>query len=187
MWPTWPEYPGTHSLQNLRQFGRNRVPYIDLYRQLRRAVCSPPGGELLYSSVVRPTLEYACPVWHTSITIAQSNKIELIQKRALSIIFGSFVFDEYDSFCVANNIQTLKDRRESLCKNFFNKSVLNVCGFLHHLISKPVNHEQLSILRNARQYYVPKTRTSRFQKSFIVHALLNYIWCVFLLFFMREP
>jgi hypothetical protein len=144
-------------------------------KQLKRNSIQPLDLLYFYSSVIRPTLEYACPVWHTSITIAQSNKIELIQKRALSIIFGSFVFDEYDSFCVANNIQTLNDRRESLCKNFFNKSVLNVCGSLHHLISKPVNHEQLSILRNARQYYVPITRTSRFQKSFIVHALLNYI------------
>ena len=143
-------------------------------KQLRRNDVQPPDLFYFYTAVVRPILEYACPAWHTSITTAQSNKLEVIQKRALSIIFGTFVFEEYNNFCAANQIQSLKERRDSLCKDFFNKSVLNEAGSLHHLIYKPENSEHLSILRNPRQYSIPTARTSRFKKSFLIYGLNNY-------------
>ena len=143
-------------------------------KQLRRNNVQPPDLLYFYTAVVRPILEYACPAWHTSITTAQSNKLEVIQKRALSIIFGMFVFEEYNNFCIANRIQTLKERRDSLCKNFFNKSVLNETGSLHYLINKPVNSDHLSTLRNPRCYSIPTARTSRFKQSFIIHGLDNY-------------
>ena len=126
-----------------------------------------------YTAVIRPILEYACLAWHTSITTAQSNKLEIIQKRALSVIFGVFIFEEYDNFCVANQIQSLKDRRDSLCKSFFNKFVLNETGS-QHLIYKTINFENLSMLRNPRHYSAPIARTSRFKKSFIMHGLHDY-------------
>ena len=48
----------------------------------------PPSHSLrLYTSFVRPHLEYACPVWHPGISLEESDKIESIQKRALRIIF----------------------------------------------------------------------------------------------------
>jgi len=39
-------------------------------------------------SVIRPVLEYACPVWHNSLTTEQSDRIETIQKRTLKVISG---------------------------------------------------------------------------------------------------
>ena len=42
-----------------------------------------------YTSVIRPILEYACPEWHTSLTKEQTKQIEVIQKRALRIIFST--------------------------------------------------------------------------------------------------
>jgi len=42
-----------------------------------------------YQGYIRPTLEYAAPVWHSNITTQQVLKIERIQKRALRIIIGS--------------------------------------------------------------------------------------------------
>ena len=41
-----------------------------------------------YHSVVRPVTEYACAVWHTSLTQEQTKLLESIQKRALQIISG---------------------------------------------------------------------------------------------------
>ena len=38
---------------------------------------------------IRPVLEYASPLWHSSITKHQIDHIELIQKRACRIILGS--------------------------------------------------------------------------------------------------
>jgi len=40
-------------------------------------------------SVIRPgpDLQYACPVWHSRLTVAQSKALEFLQKTALNIIF----------------------------------------------------------------------------------------------------
>ena len=35
--------------------------------------------------MVLPVLEYACPVWHTGLTVLQSDQLEVIQRRALGI------------------------------------------------------------------------------------------------------
>ena len=36
-----------------------------------------------YCTVIRPVLEYACLVWHSSQTVAQSKAMEYLQKRAM--------------------------------------------------------------------------------------------------------
>ena len=41
-----------------------------------------------YVSYILPVLEYACPVWHTSLNKEQTRRLEAIQHRALSIIVG---------------------------------------------------------------------------------------------------
>jgi len=38
--------------------------------------------------VVRPMLEYASPVWHTSLTANQTKTLEAVQRRACRIITG---------------------------------------------------------------------------------------------------
>ena len=40
-----------------------------------------------YGTVIRPVLEYACLVWHTSLTAAQTKALESLQRRALCIIY----------------------------------------------------------------------------------------------------
>jgi len=41
-----------------------------------------------YTIVVHPVLEYAYPVWHSSLTIGQHEAVESLQKRAMWIIFN---------------------------------------------------------------------------------------------------
>ena len=48
----------------------------------------------VYVSVVRPVLEYACPVWHTNLPKYLSDNIEMIQKRALKSIFPNKGYDD---------------------------------------------------------------------------------------------
>ena len=50
---------------------------------------------LIYKGYIRPLVEYAVPVWHSGLTIAQANKLESIQKRALKLILGY----RYNSLC----------------------------------------------------------------------------------------
>ena len=52
--------------------------------QLKRAGISQSDLVTVYLSVVRPVLEYACPLWHTNLQQYLSDNIERIQKRAFS-------------------------------------------------------------------------------------------------------
>ena len=45
---------------------------------LKRSLLSTDDLLYFYMSAVRPLLEYACPVWHTSLTKEQSGQIESI-------------------------------------------------------------------------------------------------------------
>jgi hypothetical protein len=67
-------------LYALRLLKRNGVQSSDL----RRFLCS----------FIRPVLEYACPVWHSSLPNSLSDQIEHIQKRALKIILPNQSYHE---------------------------------------------------------------------------------------------
>ena len=72
---------------------------------------------VVYSGYVRPILEYAAVVWHSSISAKQINDIESMQKRACRIILGN----SYNSYCEALEIckfQSLSERREDHCRKF---------------------------------------------------------------------
>ena len=63
-------------------------PRLYYLRKLKK--CGLPQSDLLayYRTMIRPILEYACPVWHAGLTKGESDIIEKIQKRALKIIYS---------------------------------------------------------------------------------------------------
>ena len=71
----------------------------------------------MYIKEVRSILEYAVPVWHFSVTKKEISEIEAIQKLAFRLILGqSYV--SYNRACAMFNRQTLKERRQEICKKF---------------------------------------------------------------------
>ena len=86
--------------------------------QLKRAGISQTDLVTVYVSVVRPVLEYACPVWHTNLPKYLSDNIEMIQKRALKSIFPNKGYDD-----ILNDIVmcTLRERRNVICAQYFKK------------------------------------------------------------------
>ena len=58
---------------------------IYMLYQLKRAGVNKADLVTIYISVVRPVVEYACPVWHTNLPIYLSENIEMIQKRAVRV------------------------------------------------------------------------------------------------------
>ncbi len=52
-------------------------------RQLMRAGVKTCDVIVVYCSVVRSVLEYACEVWHPGLTNAQSDVLEAVQRRCL--------------------------------------------------------------------------------------------------------
>ena len=83
--------------------------------QLKRAGIIQLDLVTVYISVVRPVLEYACPVWHTNLPKYLSDSIELIQNRALKSIFPGM---SYNDILNDTGLRTLKERRDIVYEIF---------------------------------------------------------------------
>ena len=71
-------------------------------------------------------LAYACQVWHTGLTVSNSDKLGGIQKRAMKIAFPELSYE------CALTINTLHTRREELCRRFSR----GICR-PHHILPPP--------------------------------------------------
>ena len=84
-------------LYTLKQLNRSGLPEQDLL--------------MFYTTIIRPVLEYANLAWHHSITVAQSDRLEALQKRAMRII-SLLVWDM--PYCIALqflNLDSLHNHR----------------------------------------------------------------------------
>jgi hypothetical protein len=90
-------------------------------RLLKRA--SIPAGKLVrvYTTCVRPILEFSCEVWHYSLAQCLSDEIESIQRRALRIIFPDL---KYEDALVTAGVMALFLRRKTICEKLFVKCLL---------------------------------------------------------------
>ena len=143
-------------------------PRLYYLTQLKRANATNQDMLKFYITVVRPVLEYAAPVWSTSLPEYLSYRIEQVQKRALRIIHP---YTDYTNALDICSLETLKDRREVLCKNFF-KKIENPCDKIHKILP-PLRQNNYNV-RNPKKYCDIKIRTERYKKSFIPHSILNY-------------
>ena len=158
-----------HHIEKFCSKASSRLHFLKLLAQ-----SGASHGDLVnfYTSIVRPILEYACPVWHSSITVAQSNTLETIQKRAMRIARLPF---DYKTACILVGIDTLIARREQLTKKFFNRSVLNTESCLHYLLPEKRDPAIINKLRKSSQFQISQSRTVKFSKSLIPYCLTNYL------------
>ena len=128
---------------------------------------TPVGLLLYYNRTIRSVTEYACQAWHSGLTKGQSDKLELIQRRSLYVIYPEL------SYSVALNesgLTTLEQRRTGLCRDFFN-NMQQDSHKLNYILPKKVHK---SGTRSQRKYPLPKCRTERFKRSFIPYCLFNF-------------
>ncbi len=121
-----------------------------------------------YTSLVRPIVEYACPVWHAGLPQYLQKEVEAIQRRTLTTIYGLAPYEEH--MC-ASGLVSLKNRRVKICSDPFNE-MCKPDHKLNHLIPKP--RECSKSLRNAPPIYPPKFRTNPYRDTFIPYALMNF-------------
>ena len=136
--------------------------------QLKRGGISQRELVQIYIAIIRPVLEYACPVWNTWLPLYLSEAIEMIQKRALRSICPGM---HYNDILMLLKLPRLKERRDGLCKTYFARLKSN-SHKLHHLL--PERGDVSYPLRNQNAYPVPLTRTERFRKSLISWCLHNW-------------
>ena len=143
-------------LYALRLLKRNGVQSCDLQK--------------VYCSFVRPILEYACPVWHSSLSILLSDQIEHIQKRALRIILPNMSYQESLSML---KLPTLTERRELLCMRFYKKNLCDTSSKLSpELLPHPTYHQHN--LRHARTIPLFKCHTKRFSDSCLPYCVKKW-------------
>mgnify|MGYP003519330166 FL=1 len=143
---------------------------LHFLKLLKRSGVSADDLLHFYVTVIRTVLEYACPVWHKSLTVDGANQIETVQKRAINIIYSNC---NYREVCAQINLPTLFDRREELCESFF-KDMYNSTNCLNYLLPLPRHNEIVNKLRHCYKLAPLTARTVRYQKSFVVHALRYY-------------
>jgi len=76
----------------------NDASRLYFLKQLKRAGAGISDLLNIYCTVIRPVLEYASSVWHSSLTVAVTKVLEYLQNRAMNIII-LFVL-HYLAICV---------------------------------------------------------------------------------------
>ena len=119
-------------LRRLKKFGANVEELVDLYSKYCRSI-----------------LDFAVPVWHSSITVYESNSIERVQKMALHVILGDN-YRNYETALGLVGLETLESRRTKLCSNFAIKAEQNP-KFKHCFRNKP----KVSTRQPTEKYWGP--------------------------------
>lgn len=135
---------------------------------LKRAGVKYKDLILIYTSSIRPILEYACPVWHPGLTNVLNTHIENVQKRVLRIITPSM---SYQEALVTSKLPTLEERRSKITQTFF-QNMQNPSHKLHYMLPKPQTKTYYT--RSASKYPLPKCYTERYKNSFVPFCLFNY-------------
>ena len=136
--------------------------------QLKRAGINQNDLIRIYISVIRPVVEYACPVWHTNLPKYLSDNIEIIKKRCLKTIFPGY---QYENILQMVNLPTLHRRRDELCKVYFAKMKSND----HKLNALLPNGRSVPYsLRLCNKLPIPRAKTNRYKNSLIPWCLEHF-------------
>ena len=119
------------STQHVNAISAKAASRIYFLKQLKRTGAQMSDLMHFYYAIVRPVLEYASPVWHSSLTVAQTQTLESLQKRALRIISDE---GDYELLLILAQIDSLETRRDHLTSRFFKRQVLDNNSVLHYLL-----------------------------------------------------
>ncbi|KAI8482371.1 hypothetical protein Bbelb_398560 [Branchiostoma belcheri] len=138
--------------------GSTRLHFL---RMLKKGGMPPEDLETVYTTLIRPVLEYANVVY-VGCNTKQNNTLEAVQRRAARIIYGNST--------QTTPFSTLQDRRETAAKTLL-KQMRHVSHTLHSLMPCDRHQSTRRSLRNGNHISVPKFRTERLRKSFLFQAI----------------
>ena len=135
----------------LVQLKRTRVPAKDLVTY--------------YCACIRSSLDYACPVFRSSLPQYLQSELESVQKRSLACIFPRMTYKEaLERACLTS----IREHHEDITKSLFRSISENQDCKLYHLI--PEAYSPHYHFRRQRMYSVPAAKTKRFANSFFVKS-----------------
>jgi len=139
-----------------------------LLKQLKRSGLGTDDLIVYYKSVLRSIAEYACQVWHSGLTKAQTTSLEHQQERALRIILPD---KDYESALQETGLEKLVDRREAACKKLF-RQMESTIHRLHKLMPERKNHRYETSHANQRKVTTPLN--NRYKTDFVINGLLKF-------------
>ena len=112
--------------------------------------------------------EYACPVWHFGLKVDQSNRLDILQKRALRIIYSQGKVPYLlllKEFC----LPIVAPQSVSLCTNFGNNAY---CNPNFQCILPAPRYPPKPCLSQLKTQKIPalnpvNARTEHYRKSFV--------------------
>ena len=125
----------------------------------------------IYILQVRSKLEQSAMLWHFGLSQKNRNQLERVQKSALRVILGKR-YTSYKDALKLLNIESLEDRRSSLCLKFA-KNCLKVDKLRKMFPKSSTLHEMKK--RKAESFIVNRTLTERYLNSAIpqMQRMLN--------------
>ena len=105
-------------VDNIKKKFRSRTWAL---RNLKRKGMSEEGLVRVYTTTIRPTVEYASAIWHPMISVKQSLLLERQQTQALRNIFGNNLSARQLRAKAA--VPLLEDRRKNACIKLAQKSL----------------------------------------------------------------
>ena len=164
------ESPGKWD-RNTRELVKSAYSRISMLTKLKYVGVSTTDLLDIYKLFVRSRAEYMSVVWHSSLTAAETQKIENIQKTSLKIILAD-IYTEYEPGLVLTGLETLAARRVARCLAFAKRCLNNdqTKSFFPLNPLNPLN------LRNPEKYRVNFAHTENYRNSTIPYCqrLLNY-------------
>jgi hypothetical protein len=134
-----------------------------------------PIDDLLnvYILYVRSLLEYCSVVWHSTLTVEQSQNLESVQKLCLKVILGD-EYSGYDNALESCGLVRLSERREDKCLKFGLKSLLHpvhaqMFPVNPHILTNPIN------TRSTEHFTVNWAKSESYRQSAIpyIQRMLN--------------
>ena len=113
-----------------------------------------------WKSEGRVHLEYACPVWHSSLTAAQSKSLDRAQRVAMAAITGRWL-PSHTQQLLDLGLDRLGPRRDLLCKRFAERTARDS---RHQDLFNPVQTNTRMGTQGTR-YTEIRARTSTYYKS----------------------
>ena len=151
--------------RNVQEIVRKANGRLELLRKVSSFGASHSDLKNIYVLFVRSLLEQSCTVWHSGLTVQNTQDLERIQKTSLKIILKE-KYLSYENALEVLDLETLSDRRENLCEKFAKKCLKN--GNMSKYFQKN-EKKHLMETRHPNRFKVSMAHTDRMKKSPIIY------------------
>ena len=144
---------------------------MELLRRVATFGTSVDDLRNIYILFVRSQLEQSAVVWHSSLTEQNRNDLERVQKSALKVILGE-KYQSYNKALRELNLETLEERRKSLCLKCAKKCLTNEKNQQMFPLSKKIHSMET---RKPEDFEVQYAKTDRLKNCAKIYMqnLLN--------------